>query len=121
MNLIDYIRFIGEAFHRQEMAPGDGETLIMWCWYLDFFCLLLTFCYKLELNLLCYIMIVVILLLCPFFFCRVRYTKKRQQEMFLRFHYKHIGKRLFIIWAFILSVCCFEIFFMLYLGIWKTS
>lgn len=34
---IDHIWSVGETFHRQEHAPGDGSTLLMACWYLDAF------------------------------------------------------------------------------------
>lgn len=34
---IDHIWAVGETFHRQEHAPGDGSTLLMACWYLDAF------------------------------------------------------------------------------------
>ena len=43
---IDYIWFVGEAFHRREGAPGDGEALLMGCWYMGAFLPLLTFSHR---------------------------------------------------------------------------
>ena len=35
LRYLDLLWFIGESFHRKEKAPGDGNSLILWCWYLD--------------------------------------------------------------------------------------
>lgn len=89
---IDYIWFVGESFHRREKSPGDGATLIMWCWYLDIAMILLTLFHRITGGWIFYPVIVPVLLAAPFLFCRFRYTAKRQDEIFTRYSGKKTGK-----------------------------
>lgn len=90
---IDYIWFVGESFHRQGKAPGDGAALIMWCWYLDAAMILSTLFHRIAGGLIFYLVIIPVLLAAPFLFCRFRYTAKRQDEIFARHSRKKTGRR----------------------------
>lgn len=111
---IDYIWFVGESFHRREKSPGDGATLIMWCWYLDVAMILLTLFHRITGGWIFYPVIVPVLLAAPFLFCRFRYTAKRQDEIFTRYSGKKTGRRLLAIWAAIVGIFCLEVLLMVF-------
>ena len=118
---IDYIWFVGESFHRCEKSPGDGATLIMWCWYLDVAMILLTLFHRIAGGWIFYPVIVPVLLAAPFLFCRFRYTAKRQDEIFTRYSGKKTGKRLLAIWAVIVGIFCLEVLLMVLSGLWSIE
>ena len=118
---IDYIWFVGESFHVWEKSPGDGEALLMGCWYLDAALPLLTFLHRVAGGWWFYLAAVPVVLLVPFVFCRFRYTAKRRDEIFARFSHKHTGRRLLAIGAVIAGICCLEAFLMLHFGFWKLG
>ncbi len=119
---IDYIWFVGEAFHRRERSPGDGGALLMVCWYMDVFLPLLTFSHRVLNGWWFYLAAAPVLLLAPFVFCRFRYTAKRRDEIWTRFHdYKHMGRRLLATGAVIAGICSLEIFLMIHFGFWKLG
>lgn len=116
---IDYIWFVGESFHGREKAPGDGETLLMWCWYLDAFLPLLTAIHKVEPGWPFYVIAMPILMFFPFLYCRLRYTERRKKEIFSRFHGSYTGKHLLLIWMVMISICSLETFLMLRWNCWE--
>ena len=118
---IDYIWFVGETFHRQEKSPGDGATLIMWCWYLDVAMILLTLFHRIAGGWIFYPVIVPVLLAVPFLLCRFRYTAKRQEEIFARHSGKKTGSRLLAIWAVIVGIFCLEVLLMVFSGLWSIE
>ena len=94
----------------------------MGCWYLDAALPLLTFLHRVAGGWWFYLAAVPVVLLVPFVFCRFRYTAKRQDEIFARFHgYKHMGRRLLAIGAVIAVICCLEAFLMLHFGFWELG
>ena len=118
---IDYIWFVGESFHRREKSPGDGAALIMWCWYLDMAMILLTQFHRIAGGWIFYTVIVPVLLAVPFLFCRLRYTAKRQNEIFTRYSGKKSGRRLLAIWAAIVGIFCLEVLLMVFSGLWSIE
>ena len=78
---IDYIWFVGESFHVREKSPGDGEALLMGCWYLDAALPLLTFLHRVAGGWWFYLAAVPVVLLVPFVFCRFRYTARQSTGM----------------------------------------
>ena len=96
---VDYIWSVGELYHRREKGPGDGETLIMWCWYLDALLPLAMFIYSLDVGLIFHLIVLLIFLSLPFVFCKWRYTRKRRETILVRFHCKYPGRKLLFIWA----------------------
>lgn len=119
---IDYIWFVGEAFHRREGSPGDGGTLLMVCWFMDAFLPLLTFSHRVVNGWWFYLVATPVLLLAPFVFCRFRYTAKRRVEIWARFHdHKHMGRRLLVIGAVMAAICFLGVFLMIHLGFWKLG
>lgn len=93
LKYIDYIWFAGESFHRREKAPGDGNALVMWCWYPD--------------------------VLFPFLFCRLRYTEKRRNEILEKYQGRRTGRELLLVWSAMIGICCLEGFLMFCSGFWK--
>lgn len=118
---IDYIWFVGESYHRQEKSSGDGETLLMWCWYLDAFLVLITLFSHILNDWIFYLFIGLILLAAPFLFCRCRYTKRCQEEIFTRYSKKKIGRKLLIVYIVIISICCIEVLLLIFSGLWHTT
>lgn len=118
---IDYIWFVGESFHRREKAPGDGAALIMWCWYLDAAMILSTLFHRIAGGLIFYLVIIPVLLVAPFLFCRFRYTAKRQDEIFARHSRKKTGRRLLAIWAAIVGIFCLEVLLMVFSRLWSIE
>lgn len=119
---IDYIWFVGEAFHRREGAPGDGEALLMGCWYMGAFLPLLTFSHRVVNGWGFYLVADPVLLLAPFVFCRFRYTEKRRDKIWTRLHeHRHMGRRLLAIGAVMVAICSLEIFLMIHFGFWKLG
>ena len=119
---IDYIWFVGEAFHRRERSPGDGGALLMVCWYMDAFLPLLTFSHRVVNGWWFYLVAAPVLLLAPFVFCRFRYTAKRRDEIWARYHgYKHMGKRLLATGTLMAAICFLEVFLMIHFGFWELG
>lgn len=119
---IDYIWFVGEAFHRREGSPGDGEALLMGCWYMGAFLLLLTFSHRVVNGWGFCLVAAPVLLLAPFVFCRFRYTAKRRDKIWARFHeHRHMGRRLLAIGTVMVAICSLEIFLMIHFGFWRLG
>ena len=64
----------------------------MWCWYLDMAMILSTLFHRIAGGWIFYTVIVPVLLAVPFLLCRLRYTAKRQNEIFTRYSSKKSGK-----------------------------
>lgn len=116
---IDHIWLVGESFHRQEHAPGDGGTLLMACWYLDVLCPLSTLGRGWLPGWMFYALALRLLLLFPVLFCRLRYTEQRREALLARYRPRKTGRRLLGIRAAILAVCCLEGALMLHVGLWQ--
>lgn len=124
MNLlkwIDYIWFVGESFQKQENSPGDGETLLMWGWYLNAVLPLWSFICRLGAGWIFNVVILVVLLAVPFLFCRWRYNRSRSHTILSQFHCKHPGRKLLLVWIIIICVACIEGVLMLYWGLWTNN
>ena len=118
---IDYIWFLGESYHKREKGPGDGETLLMWCWYFDAVLPLFSFAYRLDWGWLFNLAVVLVLLAVPFVFCRIRYKKQRKKEIEEVFRDKHPGRSLLLVWLSIIAIACVEGVLMVHFGFWKIN
>ncbi len=116
---IDHIWAVGETFHRQEHAPGDGSTLLMACWYLDAFFPLLALGRGWLPGWMFCALALPVLLFFPVLFCRLRYTGQRRKAILARYRPWKTGRRLLGIWAAILAIGCLEGALMLHCGVWR--
>lgn len=118
---IDYIWQVGESYHRQNNSPGDGESLVMWCWYLDAVLPLVTFAVRLDWGWLFNVLSGFVLLVFPFVFCRLRYGRKRQKAIVSGLQVKHPGRRLLYVWVAIVVIFLIESVLMVCFGLYKIQ
>lgn len=118
---IDYIWCVGEVNHKQRTGPGDGETLIMVCWYLDILFPVITFVYRLGLDRMVMTLISLILIAIPFVFCRWRYNQSRRETILQRFRCERPGRALLWIWGAIVVIAGIEAVLMMYGGLWANG
>lgn len=118
---VDSIWAAGESYHLQEKGPGDGETLLMWVWYLDAMLPLWTFPHLSGIGWVSDTIIFSALAAVPFLFCRLRYTPVRRKAILDSFHCKHIGRKMLFIWCTMIFIAGVECFLMLHFGIWTVG
>ncbi|WP_337431470.1 hypothetical protein [Bilophila sp.] len=122
MSLIDYVWYVGERFHQREQSPGDGNMLIAICWYCTFFLPLLSVVNKLKISLVLQLLGSIVLIIVPFVFCHIRYNQKNKYLIGLQYkNKKHWGRRLLIIWSFLLAVIIMEFIVMIKIGFWHIG
>ena len=119
LRYLDLLWFIGESFHRKEKAPGDGNSLILWCWYLDVLLPMLTLMHCWLPEGIFFVIAVPVLLLAPWICCRFRYTERRRKEIFAVFHERQTGRLLLYAWGSMIGICCLEAFLLLHFGFWE--
>lgn len=127
IHIIGVLRFVdtiwakGELFHMREKTPGDGCTLLMWCWYFDV--AIPIFSLARQLNLKCFLDLIflIFLLAAPFVFCRLRYTPAKRKEILENQVNKHLSRKLLFIWTIIIGAACVEGMLMLHFGIWTAG
>ncbi len=118
---IDYIWCVGEVNHKRRTGPGDGETLIMVCWYLDILFPVITFVYRLGLDRMVMTLISLILIVIPFVFCRWRYNQSRREAILQRYRCERPGRALLWIWGAIVVIAGIEAVLMMCGGLWANG
>lgn len=83
--------------------------------------ILLTLFHRMAGGWIFYPVIVPVLLVAPFLFCRFRYMAKRQEEIFARHSGSKTGRRLLAIWAVIVGIFCLEVPLMVLSGLWSIE
>ena len=87
-----------------------------------FFLPLVSVVNKLNISLVLQLLGSIVLIVVPFVFCHIRYNHKNKYLIGLQYkNKKHWGRRLLIIWSFLLAVIIMEFIVMIKIGFWHIG
>ena len=92
---IDYVWYVGECWHKKVYNPADGGVLLFGFWATIVFLPFITPLLYRSMSWLLAVPIGLGLILFPYIFCRLRYTKKRRESLKWRYgKIRNLGRRL---------------------------